>query len=194
VTTSFAHPAFDYERLRAALDGAGAVIGLAELHGGLCAALCAGGARAAERWLADCLEDQDLDTVPAEVASLCDEIVRASWQMLIDDALSFEPLLPSGDVPLDERVHELALWCHGFLAGMGSTAPDIGRSAGDAELREIFADLAEISRAGVGDEEAAGGEEADFSLAEIHEHVRVSVQLVFEHLAPYRAAADRDVH
>jgi uncharacterized protein YgfB (UPF0149 family) len=194
VTTRFANSTLDYERLDAELAGAGAVVALAELHGGVCAALCAGGAAKAERWLEEALADRNLEGPLVDVASVSQELVDASWQMLSQGELTFEPLVPSSEAPLDERVQALAVWCHGFLAGLGATAPDIGHGAGDEDLREILGDFAEISRAGVSGEEAEGELEADFSLAEIHEHVRVSVQIVFEQLAPYRAAAAHDVH
>lgn len=193
VTSSFAESTLDYDRLRDSLAGSGAVIALAELHGGVCAALCAGGAPAAERWLDCCLDDEP---ERVEMTRELHDLVSTSWTMLTNDVFVFEPLLPSADAPLAERVQALALWCQGFLAGLGQTAPGMARDRGaDAgELREICNDLAEISRAGLSDEEAEHADEADFSLAEIHEHVRVSVQLVFERLASQRAAAVHDIH
>ena len=57
MTPSSAIPPLDYERLRDSLAAAGAVVALAELHGGVCGALCAGGMTAARRWLAESLDD-----------------------------------------------------------------------------------------------------------------------------------------
>jgi uncharacterized protein YgfB (UPF0149 family) len=112
-----------------------------------------------------------------------------------DDELKFEPLLPSDDAPLEDRVQALALWCHGFLAGLGATAPSLTQGGGDsAWLDEILRDFGEISRAGLSDEEAAGPDEADFALAEVHEYVRISAQLVYEQLAPYRAQASGELN
>jgi uncharacterized protein YgfB (UPF0149 family) len=92
----------------------------------------------------------------------------------------------------------LALWCQGFLSGVGTTAPSAAQSArqgtDSGSLAEILRDFAEISRAGLSEEEAAGQGQADFALAEIHEYVRVSVAVVFEELAAERAAAARDAH
>lgn len=116
--------------------------------------------------------------------------------MLAGQDLVFEALLPDDDAPLEEQAQALALWCHGFLGGMGATAPGIGRDRGgeDTAIGEILGDFAEISRAGLSDEEAAGRDQPDFALAEIHEYVRVSVQIVFEELGPQRAAVTRDSH
>jgi len=137
VTSSSATPPLDYDRLRESLSAAGAVVALAELHGGVCGALCAGGVDAARRWLVDSLDDAELGASPAAVADDLEELINTSAKMLEDAELRFEPLLPSDDEPLAEQVG---------------------------------------------------------ALAEIHEYVRVSVQLAFEELGPIRAAAAREVH
>ena len=183
----------DYEQLRDTLVNAGAVVALTELHGGLCGALCAGGVPAAQRWLADCLDDMDLDA--AAVAEELADLVSASARMLVDGDLKFEPLLPGDDAPLDEQVQALALWCHGFLGGVGVAAADAARTAAEgATLKEILGDFAEISRAGLSEDEAAGQGQPDFALAQIHEYVRVSVLIVYEELRAERTAAVHDLH
>jgi hypothetical protein len=178
--------------LRESLAAAGAVVALAELHGGVCGALCAGGLAAARRWLSDSLDDAELDASAAALSDDLEELISTSSKMLEDDELKFEPLLPSDDSPLAEQVEALAVWCQGFLSGVGSTAPAHGAAEGDA-LGEVLRDFAQICRAGLSDEEAAGEDQPDFALAQIHEYVRVSVQLVYEELGPVRAAA-REVH
>jgi uncharacterized protein YgfB (UPF0149 family) len=185
----------DYDRLRDSLANVGAVVAVAELHGGVCGALCTSDSRAAQRWLRDCLDDQRL-VAPTEVANELDELIGASVRMLGDEELRFEPLLPSDDSPLEERVEALALWCHGFLAGLGATAPGLGAERGGhtEQIDEILRDFGEISRAGVTEQEAAGLDEADFALAEVHEYVRISVQLVYEQLASYRAQSERELN
>ena len=193
MTPSSATPSLDYDRLRESLAAAGAVVALAELHGGVCGALCAGGPAAARRWLLDSLEDAELDA-SAALSDDLEELISTSSKMLEDDELKFEPLLPSDDSPLGEQVEALAVWCQGFLSGVGSAAPANARSSVESDaLGEILRDFAEISRAGLSDDETDGQVEADFALAQIHEYVRVSVQLAFEELAPSRAAA-REVH
>jgi uncharacterized protein YgfB (UPF0149 family) len=115
--------------------------------------------------------------------------------MLADAELTFEPLLPGDDAPLQEQVQALALWCQGFLGGVGTAAPNAGRNAGEgAAIGEILGDFAEISRAGLSEDEAAGEGQPDFALAEIQEFVRVGVQIVFEELRSERAGAAHDVH
>jgi uncharacterized protein YgfB (UPF0149 family) len=193
----------DYDALRESLSGSGTLVALPELHGGLCGALCAGGPSAAERWLDGFLSDSDAADV-AGTRAVGVEVERAAWSALADAELAFEPLLPSEDAPLEEQVQALALWCSGFLNGVGASAPDlVGRNAkpteaaaaiASAEVAEILGDFAEMSRAGVDDEDAADRNQADFALAELKEYVRVSVQIVFEQLVDRREASARDVH
>ncbi len=189
----------DYDAVRESLSGAGTLVSLPELHGGLCGALCAGGTTAAERWLDGFASDSEAADA-ARTRAVGVELERASWTALADAELAFEPLLPSEDAPLEEQVQALAHWCGGFLNGVGASAPDlVGGSAkptaiASAEVAEILGDFAEMSRAGVEEEDAADRDQADFALAELKEYVRVSVQIVFEQLADRREAAARDAH
>jgi uncharacterized protein YgfB (UPF0149 family) len=193
VTHEPAITTFDYDALRDSLAAAGAVVTLAELHGGLAGALCAGGVPAATVWLADCLEDQELEPL-GDLNDSLTEVIAATWRVLDGRQLEFEPLLPSDDTALEEQVQALGLWCHGFVAGLGSSAPELAaRGVADDAVAEVIRDFTEISRAGLSDEEAAGDDQPDFALAELREYLRAGVQIVFEDLAERRAAA-RDLH
>jgi uncharacterized protein YgfB (UPF0149 family) len=192
----------DYDTLRESLLEAGALLALPELHGGVSGALCAGGPVAAERWLDGLFaanEAADLTTLRDSLRDL----VQATWRTLGGGELGFEPLLPEEDAPLEDQVQALALWCHGFLNGLGTIAPELtprGVTAAGVdgatarEVAEILADFAEISRAGVGEDDAADRDQAGFALAEIKEYARVSAQIVFEDLAQLRASAAREAH
>jgi uncharacterized protein len=199
MTTEPGNTQLDYDSLRDSLAQAGAVVALAELHGGVCGALCAGGAPAAAHWLKDCLEDQEIDST-AELDASFHSLVAVSSLMLEEPDFVFEPLLPDDDAPLDEQVQALALWCHGFVTGLGANAPELaprrGRAAGTPEgeaIAEVVGDFSEISRAALSEDEAEGRDQPDFALAELREYVRAGVQMVFEELAPRREAA-RDKH
>jgi uncharacterized protein len=204
---------YEYEELRKSLSDSGALLALPELHGGVSGALCAGGPAAAARWVDEFFADHEATNLPAVQDAVLD-LVRATWQMLAGGELAFEPLLPDEDTPLEEQVQALAHWCHGFLNGLGASAPDLvlrvparggkrfvrpvnaaaGAAEVSAEVTEILGDFGEISRAGVDEEDAADRDTADFALAELKEYARVSTQIVFESLVERRAAAARDVH
>jgi uncharacterized protein YgfB (UPF0149 family) len=209
VTSDLPITNLEYEELRKLLTESGSLIALPELHGGVSGALCAGGPPAAARWVDEFCADHEATDLP-DLQDTVLGLVRATWDALAGGELEFEPLLPDDDTLLEEQVHALALWCHGFLSGLAATAPDFApraaRGAGreapsaadaqgvSAEVAEILGDFSEISRAGVDEEDSADPNTADFALTELKEYARVSTQIVFESLAERRVAAARDVH
>lgn len=170
-----------YESLQRQLEDAGVVTSLAELHGGMCGTMCIGGIAATQRWLDDCLEDWRL-AESERVNSALRGLELDAWRRLTSTDMSFEPLVPGDDQSLEAQVRGLALWCHGFLTGLGFGGVKAGgEGARPSEtVEEIAKDFSEISRAGLSDDEEEEAEEAGFALAELKEYVRVGVQLVFE--------------
>jgi len=184
-----------YETLSEARAEAGVVPTLAELHGGLCGIMCVGGVAAADRWLEQQLEEwqQDGETPIGEALHA---VEHETWRMLNDDEMTFEPLLPGDEQPLDAQVRALAAWCQGFLSGLGlgGLKLDSGRSDAEETVKEIARDFAEISRATLGPDDENDLAQAGFALAELKEYVRVSVQLVFEHFGERAGDASGTVH
>jgi uncharacterized protein YgfB (UPF0149 family) len=77
----------------------------------------------------------------------------------------------------------LALWCTGFLYGLGTgQISDLDALNGD--VGEIVRDFTEISRA-TGDD-ADADESNEQAYAELVEFIRVGAQVVFEELLPLR--------
>lgn len=171
-----------YPALTGLFAKTGAAISVAELHGGLCGALCIGGIEAADSWLRDCLMASDRDREAAEeLAGVLEQLRLEAWKALAGTDMSFEPLLPGDDEPLSRRVDELAHWCHGFIGGLGTAGLNLSGKDSDVveQLQEILEDFAEISKATVDSEQDESAEE---SLVELTEFVRVSVQIVYETL------------
>jgi uncharacterized protein YgfB (UPF0149 family) len=97
--------------------------------------------------------------------------------------MEFELLLPEDEQPLDARTAALALWCQGFLYGLGtSVVQDESGLPGD--IGEIVRDLTEITHVAVDAEQTDESNESAY--AELVEFVRVGVQLVFDELGPLR--------
>lgn len=186
---------FAYETLSEELANAGVVPSLAELHGGLCGVMCVGGVTAADRWL-----DQQLDEWRQQgetpIGDALHAVEHETWRMLNGTEMTFEPLLPGEEQPLDAQVRALAAWCHGFLSGLGLGGLQLTGGESDAEeaVSEIAKDFAEISRAALGPDEEDDLEQAGFALAELKEYVRVSVQLVFEHFGDDGTSAGGTIH
>lgn len=189
----------DYATLSVALDGLDSAITVSELHGGFCGVLCAGGAAAASTWIEECVAETEAAADEAEEALVIFRVMEVETTRALASAdLEFTPLLPEDDSPLDDRVEELALWCHAFLSGLafggltlpeGSTRLSVDSDAAaatESSLEEIAKDFAAISRAGLSAGELSDPADADFALAEIVEYVRVSAQIVLEEIADTR--------
>ncbi len=147
-----------------------------EVHGTLTGMLCIDNETVGVRALDD-VENDSLDTA-------MDALREMTLEGLFDPDLSFRPLLPDDEVDLERRVVALARWCAGFLYGLSSDGEfDLSRLS--AEVREVVADLTELSRAGLTAEDS-DAESAEADYAELVEYVRVGVQMVFLELQPKR--------
>ncbi|KRG74019.1 hypothetical protein ABB30_14725 [Stenotrophomonas ginsengisoli] len=143
----------------------------AELHGGLCGWLAAGGIDRND-WLAAVLADPGL--AAPEAGSALDRLRAVSVAQLEDRDFAFELLLSAASATVLERTGALFDWCRGFLGGFGlasGTRPSLSE-----EGEEALEDLARLA-ASSSDEFEAGDEDED-ALAEIEEFVRVAVLLL----------------
>lgn len=187
----------DYARLAELLSRCGSTLPPAELHGGLCGVICAGGRNGAVSWLDTLLDDcsGDAESVSA-LASRLESLGNQTFAALLGSSFEFRPLLPDDGCTLDSRAEALALWCHGFLAGLVVGGVDLV-NAGDslsAETAELVRDFAEISKAGAGSEDIEDEETGNGSLFELVEYVRVGAQYVFEELVAAAQAEPRTIH
>jgi hypothetical protein len=140
----------------------------AELHGGLCGWLAAGGTDA-PGWLAQVLVDASL---PVPVAGdALDRLRTVSSRQLGDPNFGFELLLPD-DTRASARAAELFAWCRAFLGGFGLA---LGQTTLSEDAQEALADLANLGGAQLDDGEQDDDDEA---LAEIEEYLRMAVLLL----------------
>ena len=176
-----------YQELERQLQAAGADVHAAEAHGMLCGIVCASGRSGCVNWLEQLLGEGNTLSAAAQacgetLGALADDVVR----QLNDDALGFEPLLPSDAESLPARTRALGEWCSGYLYGLA-----LGGVRGEAELtdtvREVMQDFYELSHAGFST--APPDEEDEAAYTEIAEYLRVSVLLVHEELQPQPGAA-----
>jgi uncharacterized protein len=174
------HP--DYPEIEQLLSEQRSLTEAAEAHGMLAGCLCALVDYSFQDWLREILPEGRADAAAADTLY---GLYTATAAALEQTDMEFEPLLPSDAQPLAVRTAALAIWCQGFLYGLGSgSIPDASGLPGD--VGEIVRDLTEITRAGVDDEQ--GEESNEGAYAELVEFVRVGVQLLYEELAPVRHA------
>jgi uncharacterized protein YgfB (UPF0149 family) len=164
-----------------ALATAGGLADAAEAHGSLCGALCSVSPYRMQDWVNEILPDGAV--LSDESAAMLERVFTATATAFGEQGMEFEPLLPDDEQPLNGRANALALWCTGFLYGLGTgSISDLEALNGD--VGEIVRDFTEISRAS-GDE-AEADESNEQAYAELVEFIRVAAQVVFEELLPLR--------
>ncbi len=169
----------DFEDVLAA---AGSLADAAEAHGSLCGALCAVAPYRMQDWVNEILPDGT--ALSNESAAMLERVFTATATSFGEQGMEFEPLLPDDEQPLNGRANALALWCTGFLYGLG-TGQIADLDALNGDVGEIVRDFTEISRATGDDAEADESNEQAY--AELVEFIRVAAQVVFEELLPLRS-------
>ncbi|HYQ25291.1 UPF0149 family protein [Stenotrophomonas sp.] len=144
----------------------------AELHGGLCGWLAAGGAPGND-WPARVLADDNLAPVPD--GSALAQLLEATIKQLEDRDFAFELLLTDND-EVAAQADAMFAWTRSFLGGFGLGSGG-RRPALSEEGEEALTDMASLARASSEDFEA-GGEDDDEALSEIEEFIRVAVLLL----------------
>lgn len=163
------------------LATAGSLSDAAEAHGSLCGALCSTAPYRMQDWINEILPDGS--ALSDESAAMIERVFAATASAFGEQGMEFEPLLPDDEQPLNGRANALALWCTGFLYGLGAgQISDLEALSG--EVGEIVRDFTEISRA-TGDD-ADSDESNEQAYAELVEFIRVAAQVVFEELLPLR--------
>src|ERR1700677_2361098 len=168
----------DFEDVLAA---AGSLADAAEAHGSLCGALCSVSPYKMQDWVNEILPDGA--SLSDESAAMIERVFAATAASFGEQGMEFQPLLPDDDQPLNGRANALALWCTGFLYGLG-TGQICDLDALNGDVGEIVRDFTEISRA-TGDD-ADADEYNEQAYAELVEFIRVAAQVVFEELLPLR--------
>src|SRR5450631_2053388 len=158
------------------LATAGSLADAAEAHGSLCGALCSMFPYKMQDWVNEILPDGA--SLAEESVAMIERVFTATATSFGEQGMEFEPLLPDDESPLNGRANALALWCTGFLYGLGTGhISDLEALQGD--VGEIVRDFTEISR-------ATGDEANEQAYAELVEFIRVAAQVVFEELLPLR--------
>ena len=148
----------------------------------LCAARCVPWPRTEmQDWVNEILPDGA--SLSDESAAMIERVFTATAASFGEQGMEFQPLLPDDEQPLNGRANALALWCTGFLYGLG-TGQISDLEALNGDVGEIVRDFTEISRAsGDAAEQDDSNEQA---YAELVEFIRVAAQVVFEELLPLR--------
>lgn len=158
----------------------------AEFHGQLCGLLCRGDSadRALGETGAPAQHPQGANLRRLGTGSLAD---------LTEPESRFIPLLPEDTSHLADRIDALASWCESFLYGL-ALRPGLKVEALSAEAQELIQDFTQISRAGLGEDEQAMGEDEELAYSELVEYVRVGVQVIFLEMTSGRPPDSATLH
>lgn len=170
----------NYAEIQSVLSDEHSLTDAAEAHGTLTGSLCSAPGYRFEDWLREILPDGSAREPGSQTLR---ELFRDTSGALHGVQMHFDLLLPDEERPIIERAGALALWCQGFLYGLGvGVLRDAASMPG--EVSEIVNDITEIGSAAVDTTESEESNESAY--AELVEFIRVGVQVVFEELAPLR--------
>lgn len=150
-----------------------------EIHGVLTGLICAGFPFESPQYIS-MLNDlfNNGEGLPENVKTTVKNMFSELWTDILDDAYSFQLMLPDDDETIVERGHALAAWVQGFNLGFGLQQKDSPILS--TEVKEVINDFAEIANLSEEMEEDEATEQAYF---EINEYVRISALLCFSELA-----------
>lgn len=168
------------DQTQAKLDELDAAISAAEYHGHLIGRFVGGHA----------VEGAVVMSIVSDLTGAARDAVEEQadqWRTLIasyfkdfqSEYYGFQPMLPSDEKPLCERLDGIGLWCTGFLNGIGCALNE-EQAKGVLESNETIADLIEVSNL---DSSAEDSEENEALFTEIVEFVRLSVLNLHENLS-----------
>ncbi len=147
-----------------------------ELHGLMCGQLAAGVRFDADAWLAMVVAHLDVQEIEddddkAELVAL----YELALSQMSDGGFTFTLLLPDDETELLARTESLGAWCSGFLGGFGLSY-DRDKQKLSAEITETMDDLSQIAMVSLQDD---NDDEAEQSLMELEEYVRMAALMVF---------------
>lgn len=174
----------DYKMMSLLLSGNHVQHSPAELHGMLTGQLCSGVVAPDPDDLSGLME-QPGNFVPV-VCKLIERLLGETTEQLAHIDYHFQPLLPSDEASLQERVNALGAWCDGFMVGFaaGYIGPD---SALSAEAREILGDFGQF--ADIAEDGAELSEQDEVDYMELVEYVRMAAITLFQQLGAARPPA-----
>ena len=178
---------FNYDRIESALQTLEADINPSEIHGTLCAMLCATSNTDRDTWFQPLVPSSDTSDVLAnEARQTLAEFYEETYSHLNDPTCDFQLLIPGDYAELSTRTISLGDWCQGFIMGfMMSGIKDFRKLPENSA--EVAQDIVEISK--IGSEYNSDNTEDDAeALEELIEFVRVGVMLINEELHPTRSA------
>ncbi|MDF2529418.1 MAG: putative conserved exported protein precursor [Gammaproteobacteria bacterium] len=180
MTSAISLPSF--EAVSQALDLLQALGTPAETHGLLCALFSSGAVVRPEAWLSSLITThfEGSDTKAKDSQHVLEKLYTSTEQGFQSEQFEIQLLLPGDEADLEARVEALSEWCQGFISGLNLIGIPVENHP-DPEVSEALQDLIEISCVSY-DETSGNDDEAEKNYAELVEHTRLAVVLVYGEL------------
>lgn len=164
----------EYDSIALILLKANVLQSAAEIHGMMCALICAG----SEVDLVDFLDawlgsDFSQDEQNRERLQ---QLYEFSDTQLQNMQFDFELFLPDADDELSIRAEAFTHWAKGYVEGMRAASVDVEKSENE-ELRDAFTHITEFTELDFFD--IHGSDKEEQLLMEIEEYLRMAVMLIY---------------
>jgi len=168
-------PAFD--DVQTALDILGALGEAAQTHGLLCAFFACGTKIKRQAWVQSLLNQQLDKSNLSEVSAqeVLTDLFTYTQEAFTQDHVLVSPLLPKDEVPLNDRIDQLAEFAKGFLMGLNLAGIKLKNNE-NTVLQEALDDFLNISCLVPQDE---SGEEAEKNFFELVEYLKVAMGHIY---------------
>ncbi|MDA7742277.1 YecA family protein [Francisellaceae bacterium] len=174
-------PTFD--EVTVALQNLKALSEPAEAHALLCALFSAGADVRIHAWIDSMLSGhvEEGDIKAQEAFDVLEKLFNSTHEQYHSGYFDLELLLPGEEAPFYMRIGALALWCQGFISGLGLIGVDLAAQKNN-EISEAVQDLSKMSRLQY-DCEEEGNEDDEKAFFELVEYTKVAALLLHNEFA-----------
>ena len=149
----------------------------AQTHGLLCAFFACGVKLRRQAWLNSLMVQtpDKAELIEMDSQEILTQLFVATQEAFLQEEPWMDPLLPSDDAPLVERIEALAEFSKGFVMGLNLTGIPLKNNPNEL-LQEAFDDFINISCLAPQDEE---GEESERAFVELVEYLRIAMMQIY---------------
>lgn len=185
----------DYLTFATELQSAGLAVNPAEIHG-LLTGMLSGGLSLTDKSWQPLIFDYTNEGMgwPDRTLKLAQQTLDVTTQELTGSDMELSMLMPDEEASasLFDIADGLAEWVNHFISGLGLVAVDLKKAS--SNVKEALADLEEISKLGIDEDEAQ--QEQAMLLEQVLEHVKVCVLTIHAEFGqkPAEPAAAPTIH
>ncbi|MCF6808619.1 UPF0149 family protein [Thiotrichales bacterium 19S9-12] len=172
-----------FDEVAKALKHLKAMTEVAESHGLLCALFSGGADVRISAWVDSMLTTyiEEGDIVAEEALTILANVFEVTKTQYQNGFFDLALLLPTDETSFHKRIDALAMWCQGFLSGLGLMGFQFDQEH-PKEVKEAIVDLSKMSVLQY-DEEEQGDQESEKAYQELVEYAKVAALLLHSELS-----------